>query len=134
MKKIFSLFAAVLFAGSMFAAESVVYDLVPASGSNNSYAGNCDIEIDGITWNLNGNSQQIPWRLGGKSLTDIDRTLFSKTALNKKITKIEVEHGNANSITVNSFKVIVASDASFENVISTLTPTFEASKTAQCIL
>lgn len=130
MKKIFSLFAAVLFAGSMIAAESVVYDLVPASGSNNSYAGNCDIEIDGITWNLNGNSQQIPWRLGGKSLTDIDRTLFSKTALNKKITKIEVEHGNANSITVNSFKVIVASDASFENVISTLTPTFEASKTA----
>ena len=130
MKKLFSILAAVLFAGSMMATESVVYTLTPASGSNNSYAGNCDIEIDGITWNLTGNSQQLPWRIGGKSLTATDRELYSKTAIESNVSKIEVEHGTASGITVNSFTVIVASDADFENVISTLTPAFEASATA----
>ena len=129
MKKFFSLFAALLFAGSMMAAETVVYTLTPASGSNNSYAGNCDITIEGITWNLTGNSTMQPWRIGGKSLTAVDRPLYSKTAIEDNITKIEIEHGAASSITVNSLTVIVASDANFANVISTLTPAFAASST-----
>lgn len=126
MKKFFSLFAAVLFAGSMMAAETVVYTLTPASGSNNSYAGNCDITIEGVTWNLTGNSTMQPWRIGGKSLTAVDRALYSKTAIEDNITKIEIEHGAASSITVNSLTVIVASDANFADVISTLEPTFTA--------
>ena len=108
---------------------SLQYTLTPASGSNNSYTGNCDIDIDGITWNLSGNSQQIPWRIGGKSLRGVNRALYSKTALNKSITSIEITHGAASSITVNSMTVIVASDADFNNVISTLTPTFAANST-----
>ena len=36
-------------------AEGVVYTLTPAKGSNNSYTGNCDVSVDGITWNLTGN-------------------------------------------------------------------------------
>ena len=127
MKKIFSLFAAVLFVGSIFAGEEKVYTLTPAAGSNNSYTGNCDIVISGITWNLTGNSQLIPWRIGGKSLSKTDRALYSKTAIEDNISKIVIEHGAASSITVNSMKVIVASDAAFSNVISTLTPTFAAS-------
>ena len=55
--------------------EVVAYTLEPVAGSNNSYAGNCDITIDEITWNLTGNSQQIPWRIGGKNLVEVDRTL-----------------------------------------------------------
>lgn len=109
--------------------EVVSYTLEPATGSNNSYTGNCDIAIDGITWNLTGNSQQIPWRIGGKSLNGEDRTLYSKTAISDNISKIEVTHGTASNITVNSWTVIVASDAGFTNVVSTLTPTFEASAT-----
>ena len=42
--------------GNAFAEESLCYTLTPTNGSNNSYAGNCDIEISGITWNLTGNS------------------------------------------------------------------------------
>ncbi len=139
MKKTFTKFFAALallafFIPSMIAvgqtrAEVVAYTLEPANGTNNSYTGNCDITINGITWNLTGNSQQIPWRIGGKSLSNVDRPLYSKTAISDNITKIEVTHGAASSITVNSWTVIVASDASFNNVISTLTPTFTANAT-----
>ena len=109
--------------------EVVAYTLTPASGSNNGYASNCDITINGITWNLTGNSQVQPWRIGGKSLTNVDRNLYSKTAIADNITKIEVTHGEASGITVNSWTVIVATDDDFSTVVSTLTPTFEASTT-----
>lgn len=109
--------------------SSVVYTLNPVNGSNNSYAGNCDVVIDGITWNVTGNSQMQPWRLGGKSLTNVDRAIYSKTALDYNIEKIEITHGAASGITVNSMTVIVATDDEFNNVVSTLTPTFEADAT-----
>ena len=105
------------------------YTLTPDAGSNNSYTGNCDITIDGITWNLTGNSQQLPWRIGGKSLSGVDRVLYSKTALNKSITSIEITHGTASSITVNSMTVIVSKNDDFSSPVSTLTPTFAASNT-----
>jgi hypothetical protein len=103
------------------------YTLTPASGSNNSYANNCDIEIGGITWNLTGNSTTQPWRIGGKNLTGVDRALYSKNALPFSVGKSVITHGIAFNITVNSMTVIVASDASFNTVVSTLTPTFAAS-------
>lgn len=111
------------------AGPSLQYTLTPASGSNNSYAGNCDIEINGITWNLSGNSQQIPWRIGGKSLSGVNRELYSKTALNKSITRIEITHGAASSITVNSMTVIVSKNSDFSSPVSTLTPSFVADGT-----
>ena len=111
------------------AATPLQYTLTPASGSNNGYANNCDIDIDGITWNLTGNSTFQPWRIGGKSLTSVDRALYSKTALAKNISKIEITHGSASSITINSMTVIVATDNNFSNVVSTLTPTFAANST-----
>ena len=91
--------------------ESLVYTLTPAGGSNNGYANNCDITIDGITWNLTGNSTMQPWRIGGKNLTNQDCALYSKTPLGYNINKIEVTHGTANSITVNSFKLIISDEA-----------------------
>lgn len=109
--------------------ERVVYTLTPANGSNNSYTSNCDITVDGITWNLEGNSQMQPWRMGGKSITKTDRALYSKTALEHNISKIKITHGAASNITVNSMTVIVASDANFNNKVSTLTPTFAANST-----
>ena len=115
--------------GNAWAEEVLCYTLTPANGSNNSYAGYCDIEIDGITWNLTGNSTMNPWRIGGKSLTGVNRELYSKTAISDNISKIEVTHGAASSITVNSWTVIVASDADFSNVVSTLTPEFTENTT-----
>lgn len=98
--------------GTSIAQDELVYTLTPASGSNNSYAGNCDITINGITWNLTGNSTTQPWRIGGKSLTKVDRALYSKTAITSNISKIEVTHGaGSGSITINSFKLIISDAA-----------------------
>ncbi|HBS02381.1 MAG TPA: hypothetical protein DEA63_00695, partial [Firmicutes bacterium] len=115
------------------AEEVKAYELVPEKGSNNTYAGNCDIQINGITWNLTGNSTTIPWRIGGKSLTKVDRSLYSKTALNKNISRIDVSIGDATDITVNSFTVSVfktAEDAAKNaNAVSSLNPAFKANST-----
>ena len=123
------LFALIAGTATSWADDVVCYTLTPASGSNNSYAGNCDVEIDEITWNLTGNSTFQPWRIGGKSLSGVDRALYSKTAIGDNVTKIEVTHGAASSITVNSWTVIVSTDADFTNIVSTLTPSFAASTT-----
>ena len=109
--------------------DTVVYTLTPDTGSNNSYAGNCDVTINGITWNVTGNAQTIPWRIGGKSLSGVDRVVYSKTALNKNISKIDITHGNASSITVNSMTIIVSKNVDFSSPVSTLTPTFAANST-----
>ena len=121
MKKITLLLSAMLLACTTFATEAVCYTLTPTKGTNDAYAGNCDIKIGDITWNLTGNSKQIPWRIGGnagKGKTETtDRTLYSKTALSNNVTKIVVSHGNVNSITVNSFTLLVG-NADFSETVS----------------
>ena len=118
-----------LLACATFATEAVCYTLTPAKGTNNAYASSCDIKIGDITWNLTGNSTVTPWRIGGKSLTNIDRTLYSKTPLNKDITKIVVTHGAASSITVNSFTLLVAGNEKFSDAVE-YPGEFEANKTS----
>ena len=113
--------------GNVWGAEEVVYTLEPANGTNNSYTGNCDVKINGITWNISGNSQQQPWRLGGKSITKVDRAIYSKNAISNNVTKIVITHGAASSITVNSMTVIVSTAQNGGGTVtSTLTPTFAA--------
>ena len=126
MKKLFTILAAMLISMVGFA-QTPVYELVPASGSNNSYAGNCDVTVNGIKWNLTGNSTMDPWRIGGKSITKVDRALYSKTPLAYNIDKIEVTHGTANSITVNSFKLIISDEANGAG--ETIDVAFKASAT-----
>ena len=110
-----------------FAQDAPIYELVPASGTNNGYAANCDITIDGIKWNLTGNSTMQPWRIGGKGITNQDRALYSKTPLAYNIDKIEVIHGTASGITVNSFKLIISDEANGAG--ETIDVAFKASAT-----
>ena len=98
-------------------------------GSNGSYAGNCDVTIGSITWNVTGVSNSTTydgWRLGGKSLTKADRVIYSKTAIPADVTKVIVKH-NAMNITINSFTLTVhstaADAASGANPVATLTGT-----------
>ncbi len=107
--------------GNVWADDVVYYTLTPAAGSNNGYANNCDVTISGITWNITGNAQMVPWRIGGKSLSSVDRTLYSKTAMGSAITKVVAQIGAASGITINSVKLTVASDASFSNQIDEMT-------------
>ena len=105
--------------------EAVVYTLdgtITATG--NAYASATELTQNGITWQVTANTEQNPWRIGGKNLTNEDRTVYSTTALAKNISKIEITHGAASNITVNSMTVIVSKNADFSNPVSTLTPTF----------
>ena len=82
-------------------------------GKNSSYAGNCDVTVDGITWNVTGNATMNPWRIGGKSLTEVDREVYTKTAYPSAVKSIDLTVGGASSITVNSLKLLVSSNAEF---------------------
>lgn len=110
-------------------AEEIVYTLSYVEGKNNTYDGNCDIDINGITWNVSGNSTMNPWRIGGKSIKNTDRAVYSKTAMAFAISKVELTVGAASSITVNSLKLIVASDADYNNQIDEVSATFSANST-----
>ena len=109
-------------------AESVYYTLNPVAGSDNGYASAEDIEIDDITWNVTGNSTLVPWRIGGKNLTGVDRNVFSKTAMPGDITKVELVVGSASSVTVNSVQLKVgASSGAF--TLDTVSKSFTANST-----
>lgn len=90
----------------------VLYTLTPVNGDNNSYAKDCDVTVDGIVWNLTGNSQVIPWKIGGKIITNVDRALYSKTAFPKALTSIKITFGTS-KITVNSCKLVYSTNADF---------------------
>lgn len=107
--------------------ETLVYTLDgTVTGGNSGYDSESAIEQNTISWKVKGNTTTSPWRIGGKSLTNVDRTIYSTVPLNKNISKIEITHSGASSITVNSMTVIVASDAEFNSVVSSLTPSFVA--------
>ena len=108
--------------------DRVVYTLTPKEGSDNGYATSEDITVDGIAWNVTGNSTMVPWRLGGKNLKNVDRALYSKDPISYNISKIEIAPASA-TLTVNSMTLIVASDASFNTIVSTLPLTFAANST-----
>lgn len=115
---------------------SPLYKLTPTKGKNNSYANTCDVTIGGVIWNVAGNSTELPWRIGGKSIENVTRRIYSKTALTGSVSKIEVSFGTSfgtNSATVNSAKLMVfgtAEDAANgKNSISEVKLSFKPSST-----
>lgn len=109
--------------------DGLFYTLTPATGTNNAYASDCDVTINGIKWNVTGNSTMTPWRLGGKSLTKVKRTVYSKTPMDSVVNKVELFIGKASGITVDTLKLVVASDESFSNVIEEIKDTCAADTT-----
>ena len=102
-------------------AETVFYTLDGSIiGGNNGYATVSDITQDGMSWKVTGNTQMSPWRIGGKSLTKVDRDAYSTTAMGSSISKIELKVGQI-TCTLNSVKLTVASDASFSNILDQIT-------------
>lgn len=114
----------------VWGAETVVYTLNgTTTGGSSGYDTESDITQSSISWKVMGNTTMNPWRIGGKSLTTIDRTVYSTTAITDDITKIEIQHGAASSVTVNSMTIVVSKNTDFSSPVSTLTPTFAASST-----
>ena len=113
-----------------WAEEQVVYTLDGTqTASNNNYATAGVVNQDGITWRVTGNVNMNPWRIGGKSLSGVDRSIWSESSLDETVTKVTLEFGTASSITVNSITMTVAGDDGFSDVIDTKAVTFSANNT-----
>ena len=100
-------------------------------GSDNSYTGNYDIELGGITWNVTGNTQMHPWRIGGKNIDAVDREVYTKTAFPNALTSVDVTFGTS-SITVNSCKLVYSTNADFSES-SEIPVKFTASSTVSFV-
>ena len=105
-----------------------------ATGGSSAYASASDITQNGISWKVTGNTTQNPWRIGGNTLSGVDRPIYSVTPLPYDVAKIEISFGAASSITVNSLTVGVYSTAEGAAAggaggrIASFTPSFVASK------
>ncbi len=118
MKKFTLFFAALTMSvGSVLAAEGIAYTVTATHGTSKSYTTECDIVVDGITWTVQGNTTMNGtgavggWAVGGKSITNQDRAIYSKDAIKANIKKVVVTHNANNGITVNSFALIVSAAA-----------------------
>ena len=100
------------------------------TGGTNGYATESDITQNGVEWKVTGNTTESPWRIGGKSITEVDRPIYSQTALPFDVNSIKLSFGSASGITVNSLTIGVYSSAENAadgvNAIATLTATFVA--------
>ena len=111
------------------AVVDAVYKLdASVKGTNSSYAGNGDVAVNDVTWNVAGNATTNPWRIGGKSITNTDRAIYSKTAI-AAANEIDINGlTDSGSITVNSMKVTVHSTAddaaTGANAVAEFTPTY----------
>lgn len=103
----------------------VVYTLKCSKIKNNTgYERNYDVTINGLTWNAPGNQNFSGyWRIGGKSLNKVDRTITGKDAISKAISKVTLAHNGISNTNakINSVSLTVASDVDFTDVIETLT-------------
>lgn len=106
-------------------AEDVVYTLTAVRNtSNTTYASTYDVTINGMTWNVPGNQNfDGYWRIGGKSITNASRVIYSKTAMSGAAKSLVIIHNgvSATSVSVSSVKLTVASDAAFSNPIDEVT-------------
>ena len=112
---------------NVWGGEELVYTLDGTqTGGTSGYGEESSIEQGGITWKVKGNTTMNPWRIGGNSITNENRPIYSEGTISDNVTKIEVTHGTADNITVNSMTVIVSQNEDFSDPESTLTPTFVA--------
>ena len=114
--------------GSVLAVEEEAYKLDGTiTGSGSSYAGDNTATQSGVEWTINGNVTTNPWRIGGKSITNTSRKVYSKgTVSSENISKVVLKVGTASSITVNSLNLYVGTAAQGTQT-STVEGTFKAS-------
>ena len=96
---------------------------------NNNYNGTAEVTQNEITWIFGGNVTTEPWRIGGKSIENTDRLVFTKTKVGLDVASVAVEHGSITVTSVNSLKLIVSANEDFSSPISELTGTVTADAT-----
>ena len=98
------------------------------TATGNAYATPSTVTQSSIGWKVVGNTEQSPWRIGGKGLNGVDRAIYSTSAISANISKIEVSSGaTASNLSVNSLTITVHSSAadaeSGSNAVATKTVT-----------
>ena len=82
------------------------------AGSGNAYASANPISQNNLDWIVYGNTTMNPWRLGGKSISNQDRAIYSTSAISANISQINVTSGaTGSSLTVNSLTISVHNSA-----------------------
>ena len=134
MKKLFTLIIMALslmmtsLAWGQTREEVVAYTLDgTVTGGSSGYATESEITQNDMTWMVTGNTTINPWRIGGKNLNEVDRPLYSTSAMSDNITKVVITNGTATA-TVNSMTLYVSSSADFSNP-TTVAGSFTASAT-----
>ena len=91
-----------------------------------------DDEHDGMVWNAPGNQKvsndiMDRWRIGGKSLDKVDRTITAKTPMASAIGRVVLNHFgiSRDQVTIHSLTLTVASDVEYKTILDevVLTPT-----------
>lgn len=113
---------------------SLVYTLDGSiTGGTNGYATESDIAQSGVNWKVMGNTTMVPWRIGGKGVTNEKRPIYSTSAIASNVSEIKIAYGTADGIDVNSTTVTVHSSAadaaSGSNPKATFNPSFAANGT-----
>ena len=121
LKSMLLLFALIVGSVNGWADYEEYYNLdCPKKSSNSAYGSNYNITVNGMDWNAPGN-QNIDggWRIGGSSITNVNRVITGKSKMGNAISKITFNHSgrSRSSVTVPSVTLTVASDASFEDII-----------------
>lgn len=96
----------------------LTYKLVPLKNGNNEYATGSNITISGVTWNATGNTDYIPWRIGGKSIDEIERDIKSTTPVYGCVENVVISIGaKSGSIDFHSLTLSVADNPNYSNEI-----------------
>jgi hypothetical protein len=88
--------------------EQPIYTLDGSvTGGSSGYAEASEITQSNVTWDVVGNTTMNPWRIGGKNLTGVDRTVTCKSAFADDVTKVVVSTGSKTLSAVNSISLLV---------------------------
>ena len=118
-------------ASRVVATESVFYTLngTDTTQGTNGYATESDVTQSGISWKVTANTTINPWRIGGKQITGVDRPIYSIDPISDTVTKVVVDTGTSTLDSVNSTKLIVASNSNFSTIIEEVSSAWVASST-----
>lgn len=97
--------------------ETWFYEMTPIAGGNQYYGVASEIVVDGIGWEVYGNTESYEtWALGGKSITKTKRDIITLNPIWGEVAKVTVCVGETSgNITFNSLSLTVADNSSFSN-------------------
>lgn len=93
------------------------YEMAPIAGGNQYYGVASEIVVDGIGWEVYGNTVSYDtWALGGKSIKNTNRDIITLNPIWGEVAKVTVCVGETSgNITFNSLSLTVADNSSFSN-------------------